>query len=258
MSYDPRNYWNDVADAVATRGSGSQVAGYDSPLDRYERKRFVRQFVSVPVAGKDVMEVGSGSGLNLQLLDRGGARSITAVDVSERMLAIARENNRDARAEMRFLHIDGRAIPLPDASVDFVFTVTVLQHNSDPVGLASLMGEIARVARQRVYLFEDTARRERGSPEYMLRPVSFYRSFFEARGYRMVERQPSNLFVTRKVLSLFNRMTGLYSHREGAATARFAARLQYPLIPITFLLDNLIRWPEGNTMMVFERTQLQA
>jgi SAM-dependent methyltransferase len=255
MSYDPRNHWNEVADAIVTRGSSSQVAGYDSPLDRYVRARFVKDFVAVPVAGRDVMEVGSGSGLNLQLLERGGARSITAVDVSERMLAIAKENMRGARASTRFLHIDGQRIPLPDASVDDVFTVTVLQHNSDPAGLASLMSEIARVARHRIYLFEDTARAERGTPEYMLRPVEFYRSFFEARGYRMIERRVTNLFVTQKLFSLFNRITGLYRKKEGAATTRLAAAVQYPFMPMTILLDNLVRWPVGMTKIVFERMQ---
>lgn len=253
MSYDPRHYWNDVADAIAARVSGSQVAGYDSPLDRYVRARFVKEFVSIRVTGKDVMEVGSGSGLNLQLLERGGARSITAVDVSERMLDIARKNMQRARVRTRFLHIDGQAIPLPDASIDYVFTVTVLQHNTDPVGLALLMSEIARVARERIYLFEDTARTERGIPEYVLRPVKFYQSVFEQRGYRMIEKRVINLFVTQKLFSLFNRIAGLYGKKEGAATGRVAALMQYPFLPFTVLLDRLVRWPEGNTVMVFER-----
>lgn len=253
MSYDPRNYWNEVADAISTRRSGSQVAGYDSPLDRYVRARFVKEFTSVPVEGKDVMEVGSGSGLNLQLLEQGSARSITAVDVSERMLVLAKENMRNARARTQFLHIDGRIIPLPNASVDYVFTVTVLQHNSDPAQLETLMGEIARIARERIYLFEDTARTARGTPEYMLRPVDFYRNFFEGRGYRMIEKRVISLFVTQKVFSLLNRITGLYSKKEGAATAKFSALLQYPFMPVTALLDRIIRWSEGNTMIVFER-----
>lgn len=253
MSYDPRNYWDDVAREISSRNSGSAVAGYDSPLDRYARDKVMEHFCAIDVSGKDVMEIGSGSGLNLRLLDERRPRSITAVDVSENMLSLAKERMRTAVSPTRFLHIDGRSIPLKDSSIDVIFTVTVLQHNSDLPALQSLMGEMARLARQRICLFEDTSPLERGTPEYMMRPPSFYREFFESRGFHLVESRYISIFFTQKLFSLFNRLTGLYRKKEGAATSPLAKLLYYPFLPLTSLLDRIFVRTEGNTMMIFER-----
>lgn len=253
MSYDVRTHWNDVASAITERNSGTQLAGYDSILDRYARAKFLKDFTSINVENKKVMEVGSGSGLNLQILDQGKAKSITAVDISEKMLELAKANMQNAQAEKNFIHIDGRNIPLADQAIDCSFTVTVLQHNSDVNSLTNLSKEIARVTKERIYLFEDTAKREKGTPDYMLRPVSFYKNMFESNGFRLTQIQYNNMYFTQKVFSLFNRIFGLYNKKEGASTPIFAQILQYPFLPVTILLDKLFHFKEGNTLMVFER-----
>lgn len=253
MSYDVRTHWNDVASAISERNSGTQLAGYDSILDRHARAKFLQHFTAINVAGKNVMEIGSGSGLNLLLLNQGKAKSITAVDISEKMLELAKNNMKNAEAQKNFIHIDGRNIPLADKSIDYAFTVTVLQHNSDVASLTNLAKEISRVVSQKIYLFEDTAPREKGSPDYMLRPVSFYQNMFEANGFRLVETKYISMYFTQKLFSLFNRIFGLYGKKEGAATPLFAQIIQYPFLPITSLLDKLFQFKEGNTLMVFER-----
>ncbi|PIS12101.1 MAG: hypothetical protein COT73_00440 [Bdellovibrio sp. CG10_big_fil_rev_8_21_14_0_10_47_8] len=253
MEYDVRTHWNDVANAISTRDSGTQLAGYDSVLDRYARSKFLGYFTSIPVRQKDVMEVGSGSGLNLKLLDQGGALSITAVDISEKMLELAKKNMETAQAKTKFVHIDGRSIPLPDQSVDYAFTVTVLQHNSSVESLKSLTKDIARIVRERIYLFEDTSPKEKGSPDYMLRPIEFYQKMFESHGFKLVETKVINMYFTQKVFSLFNRITGLYGKSEGASTPWFLRWLQYPFLPMTMFLDKVFMRREGNTLMIFER-----
>ena len=253
MSYDVRNHWNHVADLISTRDSDTQLAGYDSLFDRYARSKIVDQIRKIQVFDKDVMEVGSGSGLNLLLLDAARPRSITAVDVSEKMLELAKTNMRQTRTPIKFVHIDGRSLPMPDASLDYAFTITVLQHNSDIEVLQSLVGNITRVVRERVYLFEDIASIEKGTPDYMLRPVEFYQSLFEKHGFHLVETRFIGLFYTQKLFSLFNRLTGLYKKKEGAATPTMLRFIQYPFLPITMLLDKLFVRQEGNALMVFER-----
>ena len=73
-----------------------------------------------PLGGKTVLEIGCGSGKYTRLLAEQCARYI-ALDRSAPLLAIAGE--RCAGLEtLTFLQADAEAIPLPDASVDIVFS----------------------------------------------------------------------------------------------------------------------------------------
>jgi len=90
MVFEVRSHWNDVADAIHKRNSGSQLAGYDSLLDRYTRSKFLKIFKKIDVSNKIVMEVGSGSGLNLKVLDEAKPLSIIAVDISDDKLSFAK------------------------------------------------------------------------------------------------------------------------------------------------------------------------
>jgi ubiquinone/menaquinone biosynthesis C-methylase UbiE len=80
-------------------------------------------------AGRNVIEVGCGTGRNTEWLARSatGATDIVALDFSEKMLTRARDRVRDPR--VRFIQHDIRATwPLADASADVVIVMLVLEH----------------------------------------------------------------------------------------------------------------------------------
>ncbi len=88
-------------------------------------------------AGRDVLEVGCGTGLVLERL-ADVARHATGVDLSPGMLAKAHARGLDVREG------DATALPFPDASFDVTCSFKVLAHVPD---LARALAEMARVTR---------------------------------------------------------------------------------------------------------------
>jgi ubiquinone/menaquinone biosynthesis C-methylase UbiE len=102
-------------------------------------------------AGRNVIEVGCGTGRNTEWLARSaaGATDIVALDFSEKMLTRARDRVRDPR--VRFIQHDIRASwPLADASADVVIVMLVLEHVEL---LPSIFAEAARTLRAGGELF---------------------------------------------------------------------------------------------------------
>ena len=85
--------------------------------------------VDLDLAGRNVIEVGCGTGRNTEWLARSeaGCSNIVALDFSEAMLARARARVDDPR--VRFIQHDVRARwPLADASADVVIAMLILEH----------------------------------------------------------------------------------------------------------------------------------
>jgi malonyl-CoA O-methyltransferase len=98
--------------------------------------------------GRDVLEIGCGTGKNTQWLAE-HARSVLALDFSEGMLAAARR--RIAAPNVAFVRHDARdPWPLGDAAVEVVIGNLVLEHVAD---LAPIYAEAARVLRPGGQLF---------------------------------------------------------------------------------------------------------
>jgi malonyl-CoA O-methyltransferase len=94
------------------------------------------------IAGRDLIEIGCGTGHNTQWLAE-RARNILAVDFSEGMLLQARARLRSS--VVRFVRQDIRtAWPAADASADLVIIMLVLEHIED---LEPIYAEAARVLR---------------------------------------------------------------------------------------------------------------
>ena len=84
--------------------------------------------------GDTVLDLGSGGGIDVLLSARrvGATGKVYGLDMTDEMLALARENQ--ARADARnveFLQGHIEAIPLPDASVDVVISNCVINLSSD-------------------------------------------------------------------------------------------------------------------------------
>ena len=89
------------------------------------------------VAGKDVLEVGCGTGLILRRLAEGARRAV-GVDVSPKMLERARARG------LEVVEGDATALPFDDASFDVVVSFKTLPHVPD---LSRALREMARVLR---------------------------------------------------------------------------------------------------------------
>jgi SAM-dependent methyltransferase len=84
--------------------------------------------------GQTVLDLGSGGGIDVLLSARrvGPAGKVYGLDMTDEMLALARENQRRAGAtNVEFLKGTIEAIPLPDASVDVIISNCVINLSAD-------------------------------------------------------------------------------------------------------------------------------
>src|SRR5947208_15238059 len=91
-----------------------------------------------PLAGRRVLDVGTGTGRAAITLARRGAR-VTGVDASSEMLDVARARAAAAGAEVRFEAGDAHALPFADRSFDAVVSLRVLMHTP---GWRQAVGEL--------------------------------------------------------------------------------------------------------------------
>jgi arsenite methyltransferase len=84
--------------------------------------------------GETVLDLGSGGGIDVLLSARrvGPTGKAYGLDMTDEMLALARENQRKAGAEnVEFLKGEIEAIPLPDRSVDVIISNCVINLSAD-------------------------------------------------------------------------------------------------------------------------------
>jgi SAM-dependent methyltransferase len=82
------------------------------------------------VAGRSVLEIGSGTGRIVNILLKAGAAHVTAVEPSA-AFDVLRENVRADPERVTCLRLTGDAVP-PTGDQDFVFSIGVLHHIPDP------------------------------------------------------------------------------------------------------------------------------
>jgi ubiquinone/menaquinone biosynthesis methyltransferase len=107
-------------------------------------QRWKRRLIKMagPLTCRRVLDVACGTG-DIALLASAAGADVTALDITPRMIALAREKRLRAGVwPMRFLVADMTAIPLPDACVDVVTTGYGLRNVPD---LDRAIAEIHRV-----------------------------------------------------------------------------------------------------------------
>lgn len=93
--------------------------------------------------GKDVIEIGCGTGVHARLLAQAGAR-LTAVDLTPTAVELTRRRVAQHSLEARVIEADAERLPFPDASFDAVWSWGVIHHSEST---ERVIGEIARVLR---------------------------------------------------------------------------------------------------------------
>jgi ubiquinone/menaquinone biosynthesis C-methylase UbiE len=134
----------------AYKGLGMEggIARWYDKTTRRDMPEFVRLAARisaiVPPAGS-VLEVAPGPGfLSIELARRG--LHVSAVDISKTFVEIARGNAAAAGVKARFECGDAAALPLADASVDFVVCRAAFKNFSQPVKALAEMRRVLRPA----------------------------------------------------------------------------------------------------------------
>jgi SAM-dependent methyltransferase len=129
-----RAYWDHrIHDLEITRHPvGSR--GFFDDLDQYhfEKLHHLLRLVDFKgYAGRRVLELGCGAGVDLARFAKGGA-VVTGVDLAPSAIALARSNFEQQELPGDFQVANGEHLPFPDASFDLVFAHGVVQYTADP------------------------------------------------------------------------------------------------------------------------------
>jgi SAM-dependent methyltransferase len=143
-----RAYWeHHIHDLEITRHPvGSR--GFFDDLDEYhfEKLHHLLRLVDFDgYAGRRVLEVGCGAGVDLARFARGGA-VVTGVDLAESAIALARANFEQQGLPGDFKVADGEHLPFADDTFDLVYAHGVVQYTAEP---ERLVAECRRVLKRR-------------------------------------------------------------------------------------------------------------
>jgi ubiquinone/menaquinone biosynthesis C-methylase UbiE len=176
---------------AASRFYGSQVELYQRFSQAEDAPGKVAALLRPRAAGRDVLDVGCGTGKYLALL-AGAARRYVGVDLSAEALEIARLGA-PAGAEVTLLCGSAEKIDLPDNSVDFSFATWVLGTILEEERRGKVLAECIRVLRSggEMLLVENDVGGEfeeiRGRSPDASRTRA-YNCWLEAHGFRAIER----------------------------------------------------------------------
>jgi 2-polyprenyl-3-methyl-5-hydroxy-6-metoxy-1,4-benzoquinol methylase len=139
-----RQYWNEhIHDLQVARSPiGSQ--GFFEELDQYrfEKLAYLPKLVDFSAyAGKQLLEIGCGVGLDLLRFARHGA-IVTGIDLAEVSIDLAKKNFEHHAVQGRFQIMDGEHLQFDDNSFDVVYAHGVLQYTADA---QRMINEINRV-----------------------------------------------------------------------------------------------------------------
>ena len=98
----------------------------------------------VPLATGTELEIGIGTGVNLQYYDAGRVERLIGLDPSEESWALAGERAAHLAFDVEFIGLSGEHIPLDDASVDTVLVTYALCTIPDPIAALHSMGRVLR------------------------------------------------------------------------------------------------------------------
>ena len=98
----------------------------------------------VPLAKGRVLEVGVGSGLNLQYYDPKNVTKLWALDPSKEMVRLASRAARSVNLEVDFIGLPGEEIPLESGSVDTVVMTYTLCTIPDPLRALRQMARVLK------------------------------------------------------------------------------------------------------------------
>ena len=139
-----RAYWNQRIHDLEISSHPPGSPGFFADLDEYHFDKLHHLLDLVDFggyAGRRVLDVGCGTGVDLVRFVRGGAVA-TGVDLADAAVALARENLRHQALSAALCVGDGEGLPFPDGTFDFVYAHGVAQYTA---GDRALVEECRRV-----------------------------------------------------------------------------------------------------------------
>lgn len=234
--YHPESYWSDVAKRIKSREGKNVVAGDDEPFYRYKRQRFLEMLKAVNFEGKSVLEIGNGPGGNLKEISSLKPSRLVGADISAEMIKLARANN-DEFVEL--VKIDGTSLPFEDNTFDIVFTATVLQHNTDDKMMRTILDEICRVSKDKVFLFEKVDSEIKGDDLCYARPVQYYTDLVSPHGFVLASTEYINIRSSYFVSGAIRKGLNSKTREEGEPLNALSTILQNISLPFTKILDKI-------------------
>jgi SAM-dependent methyltransferase len=111
----------------------------------YQRRKVV------PMASGQILEIGIGTGLNLQHYDPEKVEKVIGLDPSVASWELARKNNPDIEFPLEFIGLPGEEIPLDENSIDTVLVTFSLCTIPDPVKALEGMRRVLKPGGQLIF-----------------------------------------------------------------------------------------------------------
>ena len=154
---DVREWWTDNPMTYDWRGEIPFEPGSPEHLAEIEHRFLSEAWFAQPegaqpfsalipydeLAGKDVLEIGCGTGVHTRLLAAAGA-NVSAVDLTPTAIELTTRRLQLAGLVADVREADAESLPYPDGSFDFVWSWGVIHHSADT---QRVIAEIARVLR---------------------------------------------------------------------------------------------------------------
>jgi arsenite methyltransferase len=185
--------------------------------------------------GEVVLDLGSGGGIDVLLSARrvGPSGKAYGLDMTDEMLALARENQRKAGVEnVEFLRGEIESIPLPDNSVDVVISNCVINLSADK---RRVLAETFRVLKPGGRFAVSDIVRRRALPEPVMRSVELwagcvsgaleeneYRSLLAEVGFGEIDVEPTRIYRAEDARQLMEDADGIdFDEIDGALMSAF-------------------------------------
>jgi ubiquinone/menaquinone biosynthesis C-methylase UbiE len=137
----PRTLEPEVMDSAA------EALDYDGMDHSAVNRLFVGDFLAIWDGRNPILDVGTGTAqIPIQLCRQAETAEVVAIDLAEHMLAVGRENVRQAGFEgrLRLERQDAKVLPYPDASFAALISNSIIHHIPSP---RKVMAEMVRVLR---------------------------------------------------------------------------------------------------------------
>jgi SAM-dependent methyltransferase len=139
-----RAYWNEHIHDLAITSHPAGSPEFFRDLDDYHFDKLHHLLTLIPfegLAGRAVLDLGCGTGVDLVRFARGRARVVGA-DLSEAAIRLARQNVGHQHLQAGLLVADGERLPFADDHFDYVFAHGVVQYTANG---RRLVDEVRRV-----------------------------------------------------------------------------------------------------------------
>jgi SAM-dependent methyltransferase len=154
LSEEIRRYWDAhihdlkvVKHPVGTRGFFEDLDEY-----RFDKLRYLPRVVDFSAAaGKELLEIGCGAGIDLARFAKHGAR-VTGVDLSATAIALAQQNFAGQGLEGDLRVMDGENLAFEDNRFDMVYAHGVLPYAARPDRLVREMRRVLRPGGQGILM----------------------------------------------------------------------------------------------------------